>query len=90
MHKITLLPGDGIGPEITKAVQEILEAAGVEIEWEEVNAGITVMEEFGTPLPDNVINSIKKNKIALKAPITTPVGQGFRRVNVVLRKALHL
>ncbi len=90
MHRITLLEGDGIGPEITLSVKKILRASGLNIEWEEVNAGITVMEEYGTPLPSHVINSIKKNKIALKAPITTPVGEGFRSVNVAIRKELDL
>jgi len=90
MHKITLLPGDGIGPEITKAVQKIIAATGLEIEWEEVNAGVSVMEKYGTPLPDETIEAIRKNKVALKAPITTPVGKGFRSVNVGLRKALKL
>lgn len=90
MHKITLLPGDGIGPEITEAVKKIIAAAGVEIEWEEVNAGVSVMEKYGTPLPDETIEAIKRNKVALKAPITTPVGKGFRSVNVGLRKALNL
>ena len=90
MHKITVLPGDGIGPEITEAVKKIIAAAGVKIEWEEVNAGITVMDEYGTPLPDMVIETIRKNKVALKAPITTPIGGGFRSVNVGLRKALKL
>jgi len=90
MHKITVLPGDGIGPEITEAVKKIIKAAGVEIEWEEVNAGVSVMERYGTPLPENVLESIKRNRVALKAPITTPVGEGFRSVNVELRKALKL
>ena len=90
MYKITVLPGDGIGPEITDAVKKIISATGIEIEWEEVNAGISVMEKYGTPLPDNVLESIKKNKIALKAPITTPIGKGFRSVNVELRKVLNL
>lgn len=90
MYNITLLPGDGIGPEITEAVKKIIASAGVEINWEVVNAGTTVMEEYGTPLPQNVIDSIKKNKVALKAPITTPIGKGFRSVNVAIRKALKL
>lgn len=90
MHKITVLPGDGIGPEITKAVKKILKAAGVKIEWEEVNAGITVLEKYGEVLPEITLETIRKNKVALKAPITTPVGEGFRSVNVGLRKALKL
>ncbi|MGM0508213.1 MAG: isocitrate dehydrogenase (NAD(+)) [Fusobacteriota bacterium] len=90
MHNITLIPGDGIGPEITEAVKKIIKKAGVKINWEEVNAGLGAMESEGTPLPDSVIESIKKNKVALKAPITTPVGGGFRSVNVAIRKKLNL
>ena len=90
MHKITLIPGDGIGPEITDAVVKIIEKAGVEIDWDIQNAGADVAEKEGTPLPDRVIESIRKNKVALKAPVTTPIGKGFRSVNVQLRKALDL
>jgi isocitrate dehydrogenase (NAD+) len=91
MKKVTLIPGDGIGPEIVDSVKKIFLAAGVPIEWEEVNAGISVMESNGgNPLPDELIESIKRNKIALKAPLTTPVGKGFRSVNVALRKELDL
>jgi len=90
MYNITLVPGDGIGPEVSKAVQEIIEATGVEINWEEVEAGAGVMDEYGTPLPEEVLDSIRKNKIALKGPITTPVGSGFRSVNVAIRKKLDL
>ncbi|WP_027339375.1 isocitrate dehydrogenase (NAD(+)) [Halonatronum saccharophilum] len=90
MHKITLIPGDGIGPEITKSIREIIEAAGVEVNWEIVNAGAGVMDEYGTPLPEVVLDSIKKNKVALKGPITTPVGSGFRSVNVAIRQKLDL
>ncbi|MDK2985689.1 MAG: isocitrate dehydrogenase [Clostridia bacterium] len=90
MHKVTLIPGDGIGPEITKAVVKVVEAAGARIEWETVEAGACVMEEYGTPLPENVLDSIKRNKICLKGPITTPIGSGFRSVNVALRKELNL
>ena len=90
MHNLTLIPGDGIGPEITDAVVKILEKAGVEINWDIQSAGADVAEKEGTPLPDRVIESIKKNKIALKAPVTTPIGKGFRSVNVQLRKALDL
>lgn len=90
MQTITLIPGDGIGPEITKAVTEILKAAGAEIEWEIQTAGADVAEVEGSPLPDRVIESIKKNKVALKAPVTTPIGKGFRSVNVALRKELDL
>lgn len=90
MKTITLIPGDGIGPEISDAVTKIIDAAGVKINWEIQSAGADVAEKEGTPLPDRVIDSIKKNKIALKAPVTTPIGKGFRSVNVALRKSLDL
>lgn len=90
MKTITLIPGDGIGPEISDAVTKIIDAAGVKINWDIQSAGADVAEEEGTPLPDRVIDSIKKNKIALKAPVTTPIGKGFRSVNVALRKSLDL
>ena len=90
MQTVTLIPGDGIGPEITDSVVEILKAAGAEIEWEIQTAGADVAEVEGSPLPDRVIESIKKNKVALKAPVTTPIGKGFRSVNVALRKSLDL
>ena len=90
MQKVTLIPGDGIGPEITASVTEILKSAGAEIEWEIQTAGADVAEVEGSPLPDRVIESIKKNKVALKAPVTTPIGKGFRSVNVALRKSLDL
>jgi isocitrate dehydrogenase (NAD+) len=89
-HRITLIPGDGIGPEITEATKRCIEATGVNIDWEIVHAGTDVMESQKTPLPDNVLESIKKNKVALKGPITTPVGTGFRSVNVALRQSLDL
>ncbi|AZT91137.1 isocitrate/isopropylmalate dehydrogenase family protein [Caldicellulosiruptor changbaiensis] len=89
-YTITLIPGDGIGPEVTDAARRVLNASGVKIEWEVVEAGEKVMQEHGTPLPDYVLESIKKNKVALKGPITTPVGTGFRSVNVALRQALNL
>lgn len=90
MHRVTLIPGDGIGPEIADATVRVIEASGVDIEWEVVEAGEKVMEKEGTPLPDYVLDSVKRNKVALKGPITTPVGTGFRSVNVALRKALDL
>lgn len=90
MQTVTLIPGDGIGPEVSQAVQEVIAAVGVEIEWEEVNAGAEVMNKYGTPLPDEVLDSIRKNKVALKGPITTPVSSGFRSVNVAIRKKLDL
>jgi len=89
-YNITLIPGDGIGPELTEATRRVLEASGVAFNWDIVHAGVDVMEQYGTPLPSNVIESIRKNKVALKGPITTPVGSGFRSVNVALRKELEL
>jgi isocitrate dehydrogenase (NAD+) len=87
---VTLIPGDGTGPEVTGSVQEVFEALGVDIEWEVAEAGETVMEDEGTPLPESVLESIRRNKVALKGPLTTPVGTGFRSVNVALRKELDL
>lgn len=90
MRTVTLIPGDGIGPEITDSVVKILKSAGAEIEWDVQTAGADVVEAEGKPLPDRVIESIKRNKVALKAPVTTPIGKGFRSVNVRLRKELDL
>ncbi len=90
MYKITLIPGDGVGPEITEATRRCIEATGVEIDWEVLDAGENVIEKYKTPLPKHVLESVMKNKIALKGPITTPVGKGFRSVNVALRKELNL
>ncbi len=90
MHKVTLIPGDGTGPDVAYAMKQCVDATGVRIEWEEVHAGVDVMEEKGTPLPDEVLQSVRRNKVAIKGPITTPVGKGFRSVNVALRKALDL
>ena len=90
MKTVTLIPGDGIGPEISDAVVKIIEKAGAQIEWDVQNAGADVAEIEGDPLPARVIASIKKNKAALKAPVTTPIGKGFRSVNVRLRKELDL
>ena len=90
MHRITLIPGDGIGPEVASAVVRIIEAAGVQIEWEEHIAGQQALDKFGQTLPDELLESIKRNKVGLKGPITTPVGKGFTSVNVGLRKALDL
>ncbi|MBN1871149.1 MAG: isocitrate/isopropylmalate dehydrogenase family protein, partial [Candidatus Omnitrophica bacterium] len=89
-HKITLIPGDGIGPEITDATVRCVEATGLNVDWDVHNAGGEVMEKAGNPLPDDVIASIKKNKVAIKGPIVTPVGSGFRSINVRLRKELDL
>ena len=90
MRTITLIPGDGIGPEITGSVTRIIEASGLEINWDVQAAGADVVASDGEPLPPRVIDSIKRNKIALKAPVTTPIGKGFRSVNVALRKELDL
>jgi isocitrate dehydrogenase (NAD+) len=89
-HRITLIPGDGIGPEVASAVVRIIEATGVEIEWEKHIAGQEALDKFGKTLPDELLASIEKNKVGLKGPITTPVGKGFTSVNVGLRKALDL
>jgi isocitrate dehydrogenase (NAD+) len=89
-YNVTLIPGDGVGPEITEAARRTLEATGVKFNWELAYAGAEVMAREGTPLPNSVIKSIKRNKVALKGPVTTPVGTGFRSVNVALRQALDL
>lgn len=89
-HIITLIPGDGIGPEIAEAMVKVVEATGVDIKWDTVDAGAEVYEREGTVLPDEVISSLKKNKIGIKGPITTPVGTGFRSVNVAMRKLFNL
>ncbi|MBL7151649.1 MAG: isocitrate/isopropylmalate dehydrogenase family protein [Candidatus Omnitrophica bacterium] len=90
MHKITLIPGDGIGPEVTRAARRCVEATAVKVEWEEVNAGQAALDASGSILPDNVLASIRKNKVALKGPIVTPIGEGFRSVNVAIRQVLDL
>lgn len=90
MYKITLLPGDGIGPDIMAATKKILAATNVPIEWEEYIAGEFAIAEYGTPLPEHVLESIHRNKIALKGPLTTPVGTGFRSINVALRMKFDL
>ena len=89
-HKVTLIPGDGIGPEVTGSAVKVIEASGVSIDFENAEAGEKVMKKEGTPLPEYVLESVRKNKTALKGPITTPVGSGFRSVNVALRQALDL
>jgi isocitrate dehydrogenase (NAD+) len=89
-HTITLIPGDGIGPEVSSAVVRIIEAAGVSVQWETHYAGAQALEKYGTTLPEDLLESIKRNKVALKGPITTPVGKGFTSVNVGLRKTLDL
>ena len=90
MRTVTLIPGDGIGPEVTNAAKRILEAAGAKIEWEPHEAGAAVAEKRGTTLPPEVLESIRRNKVALKGPIGTPIGKGFRSVNVTLRQTLDL
>ena len=90
MHTVTLIPGDGVGPEVVAAAKKCIDATGVSIRWEEMEAGAGVMEKCGTPLPEAVLESIRKNGVALKGPITTPIGSGFRSVNVAIRKALDL
>lgn len=89
-HRVTLIPGDGTGPELAEVAKQCIDATGVSIEWDIEHAGIDIMEKAGTPLPDSVLESIRKNKVAIKSPITTPVGTGFRSVNVALRKELDL
>ena len=89
-HTITLIPGDGIGPEVTAAVVTILERAGLDVEWETHLAGVAALERHGATLPSELLDSIRRNKVALKGPLTTPVGGGFASVNVGLRKALDL
>src|SRR5262245_9456448 len=89
-HEVTLIRGDGVGPELAEATKMCIDATGVSINWDEQDAGVDVMEKLGTPIPDSVIESCRRTKVALKAPITTPVGTGFRSVNVYLRQALDL
>ena len=89
-HNVTLIRGDGTGPELVEAAKRVLDATGVQFKWDVVDAGVDIMETAGTPLPPNVVESIRKNKVALKGPITTPIGTGFRSVNVALRKELDL
>jgi isocitrate dehydrogenase (NAD+) len=89
-HRITFIPGDGIGPEVTEATRRVLEATGVKFQWDTVIIGSQAQGKFGTPLPDQALQSIRKNKVALKGPVTTPIGTGFRSVNVALRQTLDL
>src|SRR6266498_3625596 len=88
--RVTFIPGDGVGPELSEATRRVLEATGVEFDWDVQEAGADVMDKYGTPLPEHVLESIRQNKVAIKGPITTPVGTGFRSVNVALRKELDL
>jgi isocitrate dehydrogenase (NAD+) len=89
-HRVTFIPGDGVGPELSEATRRVLEGTGVEFEWDDQEAGADVMDKYGTPLPEHVLESIRSNGVAIKGPITTPVGTGFRSVNVALRKELDL
>jgi isocitrate dehydrogenase (NAD+) len=89
-YKVTFIPGDGIGPEVAEATRRVLEATGVKFQWDTVIIGSQAQEKFGTPLPDQALQSIRKNKVALKGPVTTPIGTGFRSVNVALRQTLDL
>ena len=90
MMKVTLIRGDGIGPEIAEATRRCVDATGADIQWEVAEAGVDVMKREGTPLPNATVESIERNGIALKAPITTPVGTGFRSINVHLRQTFDL
>jgi len=89
-YDITFIPGDGVGPEVAEATRRVLEATGVNFRWEIAQVGSAAQEKLGTPLPDSVLESIRKNRVAIKGPVTTPVGSGFRSVNVALRKGLEL
>ena len=89
-YKITLIPGDGIGPEVTSATLKVIEAAGLEVEWEVINAGADAFERYGQYLPDELMESIQRTRVAIKGPISTPIGKGFSSINVALRKALTL
>ena len=89
-YRVTFIPGDGVGPELSEATRRVLEATGVDFDWDVQEAGADVMDKYGTPLPEHVLESIRTNRVAIKGPITTPVGTGFRSVNVALRKELDL
>src|SRR5437667_356102 len=89
-HRVTLIPGDGVGPEVSEATRRVLEATGVKFDWDVQNAGLGVMEKYGTPMPEHVLESVRRNKVAIKGPLTTPIGKGIRSVNVALRKELDL
>src|SRR5919202_1547512 len=89
-HRVTMIPGDGVGPEVSEATRRVLEATGVEFDWDIQHAGLAVMEQYGDPMPKHVLDSIRRNKVAIKGPLTTPIGKGIRSVNVALRKELDL
>jgi isocitrate dehydrogenase (NAD+) len=88
--RVTLLPGDGVGPEVTGAAVRVLEAAGVQVDWDVQHAGAAAFKESGTPIPDSLVNSLRRTRIALKGPLETQVGQGYRSINVYLRKTFNL
>src|SRR5437763_15750128 len=88
--RVILIIGDGVGPEVSEATRRVLEATGVEFDWDVQNAGLGVMEKYGTPMPKHVLESIRRNKVAIKGPLTTPIGKGIRSVNVALLKDLEL
>ncbi|MCY3757224.1 MAG: isocitrate/isopropylmalate family dehydrogenase, partial [Acidobacteria bacterium] len=89
-HTITLVPGDGIGPEVTTATTKVIEAAGIDVEWEAIDAGAAALERHGAYLPESLLESIRRNGVALKGPVTTPIGGGFTSINVTLRQKLRL
>ncbi len=89
-HRVTFIPGDGVGPELSEATRRVLEGTGVAFDWDVQDAGADVVERYGTPLPEHVLESIRDTKVSIKGPITTPIGSGFRSVNVALRKELDL
>src|SRR6202048_2752759 len=89
-HRVAMIPGDGVGPEVSEATRRVLEATGVGFDWDVQDAGLGVMDKYGTPMPEHVLESIRKNKVAIKGPLTTPLGKGIRSVNVALRKELDL
>src|SRR5436853_316176 len=89
-HTITLIPGDGVGPEVSLAARRVIDATGVDIEWEVHDAGLGVVDRYGDPMPAHVLDSIRRNKVAIKGPLTTPIGKGMRSVNVALRRELDL
>jgi isocitrate dehydrogenase (NAD+) len=90
VHHVTLIPGDGVGPEVSEATRRVIDATGVQVDWDVQQAGLGVMEQYGDPMPAHVLDSIRRNKVAIKGPLTTPIGKGIRSVNVALRKELDL
>ncbi len=90
VHPVTLIPGDGVGPEVSEATRRVIDATGVQVDWDVQQAGLGVMEQYGDPMPAHVLDSIRRNKVAIKGPLTTPIGKGIRSVNVALRKELDL